>query len=542
MNLWPAWWRENASAIFEQSLSHIGLVAVAMACALAIGLPSGIWIARRPRWQRLVLALANVFQTVPSLALFGLLIPILGIGAPTAIVALVLYALLPIVRNTLSGIAGVDPNVREAARALGFSDRQLLWHVELPLASGVILAGARVATVLCVGVTTIAATIDAGGLGQSIFRGLRQDDNALILAGAVPAALLALLADALLGRLEKKPTQVLAGTTGTTSSARGDFAPSDFAPLHSPPRRAQAVGAGVLLVGLLSGALYWRGARREFNAGSGAQASGQRLFVVASKDFSESVILAEIFAQSLEARGVAVRRRFELAGNLSHQSLLAGAIDIYPEYTGTAFTAILKRKPQTDVARVYALVKSDYKSKFGLEVGPPLGFSNDFAILVRQADATKFGLQTISEAARYTPTRVAGFGQDFMSRADGYQGFARAYNLKFARAPREMDLSLTYRALASGQVDMIAGNATDGLIGALKLFQLKDDRKYFPPYQAIFIARSQALEASREARQVLQALGNVITTDEMRAMNLAADRDKQSPVAIARAWRQKHGL
>ena len=528
MNSILSWWRDNAGAIAEQSLSHIQLVLLAMACALAIGLPCGVWIARRPCWQKPVLGLANVFQTVPSLALFGLLIPVLGIGAPTAIVALVLYALLPIVRNTLTGIAGVDPTVREAARGMGLTERQLLWHVELPLASGVILAGVRVATVLCVGVTTIAATIDAGGLGQSIFRGLRQDDNALILAGAVPAALLALLADGLLGRLERRgrAPQALAASA------------SDFAPLRSPPRAVQVLGAGGVLLALLLGASFWRGAR----GGSRSQAAGARAFVVASKDFSESVILAEIFAQSLEARHVAVRRRFELGGNLAHQSLLAGAVDIYPEYTGTAFTAILKHKPQTDVARVYQAVKSEYKAKLGLEVGPPLGFSNDFAILVRQADARQFGLKTVSDAARYTPTRVAGFGQDFMSRADGYKGFARAYGLKFAREPREMDLSLTYRALASGQVDMIAGNATDGLIGALKLLQLKDDRKYFPPYQAVFVARGAALDASPQARLVLDALGNAITTDEMRRMNLAADRDKQQPAAIARAWRQQHGL
>jgi osmoprotectant transport system permease protein len=183
---------------------HIGLVAISTALALLIGLPLGVLVARRPAWRRPVLGLANVFQTIPSLALFGLLIPAFGIGAWTAISALVVYALLPIVRNTCTGIAGVDPAVREAGRGMGMTDSELLRLVELPLAAGVILAGVRIATVVSVGIATIAAAIGAGGLGVYIFRGVATVDDTLILAGAIPAALLALLADALLGLAERR--------------------------------------------------------------------------------------------------------------------------------------------------------------------------------------------------------------------------------------------------------------------------------------------------------------------------------------------------
>ena len=183
---------------------HIGLVAISTAIATVIGLPLGVLVARRPAWRRPVLGLANVFQTIPSLALFGLLIPVFGIGAWTAITALVVYALLPIVRNTYAGIAGVDPAVREAGRGMGMTDGELLRLVELPLAAGVILAGVRIATVVSVGIATIAAAIGAGGLGVYIFRGVATVDNTLILAGAIPAALLALLADALLGFVERR--------------------------------------------------------------------------------------------------------------------------------------------------------------------------------------------------------------------------------------------------------------------------------------------------------------------------------------------------
>jgi len=183
---------------------HVGLVAISTAIAALIGLPLGVLVARRAAWRRPVLGLANVFQTIPSLALFGLLIPVFGIGAWTAITALVVYALLPIVRNTYVGITGVDPAIREAGRGMGMTDGELLRLVELPLAAGVILAGVRIATVVSVGIATIAAAIGAGGLGVYIFRGVATVDDTLILAGAIPAALLALLADALLGLVERR--------------------------------------------------------------------------------------------------------------------------------------------------------------------------------------------------------------------------------------------------------------------------------------------------------------------------------------------------
>jgi glycine betaine/choline ABC-type transport system substrate-binding protein len=209
---------------------------------------------------------------------------------------------------------------------------------------------------------------------------------------------------------------------------------------------------------------------------------GSRGVTVGSKDFTEQVILAEMIAQTLESRGVEVQRQFELGGDLCHRAMLEGNMDVYVEYTGTAFTAILKHDPLTDPREVYDRVKEEYKTLFDIEVLEPLGFNNTFAILVRGDDARRLKLASISDAARYAPRWRAGFGQDFMSREDGYPGFARTYGLRFAEPPREMDLALTYRALAGGQVDLIAGNSTDGLIDKLDLAQLEDDRKYFPPY------------------------------------------------------------
>src|ERR1041385_1492707 len=196
--------------------------------------------------------------------------------------------------------------------------------------------------------------------------------------------------------------------------------------------------------------------------------------------------------------------------------MLGKRLDIYPEYTGTSYTAILHHQPITDPHSVYEQVKTEYAQKFGVAVSEPLGFENTFAILIRGADARRLQLKTISEAAPHAINWRAGFGQDFMSRADGYPGFVKAYGLKFAEQPREMDLSLTYIALASNKVDLIAGNSTEGRISSLDLFQLADDRHYFPPYEAVYLARRDTLERSPQLREVLAKLARAISTEEMR--------------------------
>ncbi|HET9529210.1 MAG TPA: glycine betaine ABC transporter substrate-binding protein, partial [Blastocatellia bacterium] len=276
----------------------------------------------------------------------------------------------------------------------------------------------------------------------------------------------------------------------------------------------------------LGGLLYWGGAKQ----------TGPRV-VVGSKDFTEQVILAEIVAQVIETRtGIEVERRFELGGDLCHRAMISGEMDIYVEYTGTAFSAILKHDPITDARKAYLQVKQEYAERFDLEWLEPLGFNNTFAILVRGEDARRLGLKNISDIAPYSPRWRAGFGQDFMSREDGYPGFARVYGLRFTEPPREMDLSLTYRALANRQVDVIAGNSTDGLINKLDLYQLADDRSYFPPYEAAAVARREALDRHPEIREALGGLAGKISDDEMRRLNYSVDGEGRDPKDVAREF------
>ena len=296
------------------------------------------------------------------------------------------------------------------------------------------------------------------------------------------------------------------------------------------------------------GFVSWRG----FHKRSSASPNHARV-TVGSKDFTESILLAEIVAQMLEAQNVEVDRRFDLGGNLAHSAIVGAQIDLYPEYTGTAFTAILHHQPITDPKAVYYQVKTEYSEQFNLDVSPPLGFDNTFAILVRGEDARRLNLTTISDAARYAPQWRAGFGHDFMNRQDGYPGFSRSYGLHFAGVS-DMSLDLTYAALASRKVDMIAGNSTDGRIAAMDLVQLEDDKHYFPPYEAVFMIRRDVKDWAPAGLEVAQnlkprpltsfisKLAGAISTDEMRKLNYEVDGAKRDKKNVVHEWLVKKGF
>ena len=266
--------------------------------------------------------------------------------------------------------------------------------------------------------------------------------------------------------------------------------------------------------------------------------------VVGSKNFTEQLVLGEMFAQIIEARAhLEVERRFYLAGTfICHQAILAGRIDLYPEYTGTALTAVLKQPPGRDKQEVYRRVKQGYESRFGLTLGPPLGFDDTFAIVIRGEDARKLNLHTISQAAVYTPKWRAGFGYEFMERPDGYKGLVATYGLRFAEAPRIMDLGLITRALKEHQVDLIAGNNTDGLIPALDLFVLEDDRHYFPPYEGVAIIRQELLKIHPEVGVALNALAGTMSDEDLRRLNYAVDGEHKDVAVVVRDFLRERKL
>jgi osmoprotectant transport system permease protein len=498
-------WAAHSGELLALTGQHVMLVAISTAVAVLVGVPLGVLAARRPRIGAPLVAFANIVQTIPSLAMFGFLIPLPlvgGIGARAAIIVLILYGLLPVIRMTAAGLNSVDRVLIEAGVAMGMTGRQLFTIVELPLALPSIVSGIRVATVVGIGAATIAAAIGAGGLGEYIFRGLSMVDPIVILAGAVPAAALAIGADALLGWLARAVS---------------------YHRLASRRRRAAAVAVGAAGFALLVGAAV-------------SASSARGAVVVGSKNFSEQLVLGEIVAQALERHGVAVDRRLNLGGTvICDRAVRTGDIDVYVEYSGTALTAIFHRPVSRDRAAVARSVREDY-ARTGRTVLEPLGFDNTFAILVREADAKRYGLKTIADLSRVEDRYRPGFGYEFLERPDGYQGLVAAYGLHFHEQPRVMDLALIYRALAAGQVDVVAGDATNGLIAALGLVALADDRHYFPPYDAVPVVNTRALLERPVIARALRDLAGRIPDETMRRLNYEVDVNHRDVSAVAREF------
>lgn len=258
---------------------------------------------------------------------------------------------------------------------------------------------------------------------------------------------------------------------------------------------------------------------------------------IGSKNFSEQVLLGEIVAQALEAKAVRVDRKLNLGGTfVCHKALVAGDLDLYPEYTGTAFTAILAKKPVSDPAAVRRVVEEEYRTKWDAVWSPALGFENTFALVVRAEDAQKWSLKRISDLKAHEAEIRPGFGYEFLEREDGFPGLAKTYGLNFAKRPAQMDLGLLYPALQSRQVDLIAGNSTDGLIAAMGAVVLEDDRHYFPPYEAAFVVRGAVWKSDAAVREVLGRLGGKISAETMRKLNAQLDRDKRRPEDVAKEF------
>ncbi|MBX2861670.1 MAG: ABC transporter permease subunit [Vampirovibrio sp.] len=510
---WIAFVSERFPELIQRLNEHLLLTGVSTGLAVVIGLPIGL-LAFRYLWLRsTIMGLVGMLQTIPSLAMLVMLLALFQkIGTLPALISLTLYALLPIVRNTLTGLQGVAPAVMEAARGLGMNRFQQLWMVRLPLAMPVILAGIRTAAVVGVGIATLAAFIGAGGLGQFINRGLSLSNTPLILLGAIPAALLALLVDFAIGWLGK-----ILDSTQTPASQR----------------KTVGVVAGVLAL-LVAGLAVFNSVSQAGNT--------QGVIRIGSKQFSEQLILGEMMAQLIEANtDLRVEKKFNLGGTLiTHGALINREIDLYPEYTGTALSVMLKMDPITDSEESFRVVRQGYQEKFNVVWLDSLGFNNTYALAVRQADAKKNGWSNISDLAVPASQLSVGLPAEFTEREDGYPNFKKTY-FDFGEE-RDLFSALMYEAVAKSQVDAIFAYSTDGRIKANNLLLLKDDKGFFPVYTCAPVIRQQVLDEHPELTGILTSLAGALDEDTMMALNYDVDLNQRSPAVVAKEFLEKKGL
>ncbi|WP_102029106.1 osmoprotectant update ABC transporter permease/substrate-binding subunit OpuFB [Salirhabdus sp. Marseille-P4669] len=502
MNNFIQVFQERKVELWDSLLEHIQISFIALVLASIIAIPLGIYLTKKEKISEGIIGITAVLQTIPSLALLGILIPLFGIGKVPAIIALVAYALLPILRNTYTGIKEVDPSLIEAARAMGMNNRKRLIKVEMPLAMPVIMAGIRTAMVLIVGTATLAALIGAGGLGDIILLGIDRNDTYLILLGAIPAALLALLFDFLLKRLERLSFKKSLLTLGSIV---------------------------VIALVIVLAPLF---------------ANQNKEIVIAGKLGAEPEILINMYKLLIEEE---TDLQVELKPGLGKTSFVFNAltsesIDIYPEFTGTAISEFLKETANsTDREAVYQQAKEGLYEKFNLVMLEPMQYNNTYALAVTKELAEQYNLETISDLKAIEDEVRAGFTLEFSDREDGYRGIQSLYGIAFPNLVT-MEPKLRYVAVESGDINLVDAYSTDSELQQYDLSVLQDDQDLFPPYQGAPLLRKETADEYPEVVNALNKLAGKITDDEMREMNYEVNVEGKRPFEVAKEFLAAEGL
>jgi len=485
--------------LWQALLQHMELSFIALLFAVGIAIPLSIYLTRHKRLAEPLINMSAVLQTIPSLALLGLMIPLFGIGKVPAIIALVAYALLPIMRNTYTGIMGVDDSLIEAARGLGMNRRQRLFKVELPLAMPVMMAGIRTAMVLIIGTATLAALIGAGGLGDLILLGIDRNNPQLILLGAIPAALLAILFDSILRGIGKLSY-----------------------------RKSLLAFSALLLLALAMISV------------PALTKSKEETLIIGGKLGAEPAILIEMYKALIEQdTDLDVTLKPGLGKTtFLFNALKSGDIDIYPEFTGTVINELLQQEVADKAAdNVYEQAREGIAKQYNMRYLAPMAFNNTYALAVKK----ELGITKISELANLQDQVKAGFTLEFSDRPDGYLGIQSLYGITF-KDMVTMEPKLRYTALNHGDIDVLDAYSTDSELETYQLTVLEDDKTLFPPYQGAPLMRESTLEKYPELESILQQLAGKVTDDEMRKMNYEVNVNDASPREVARNFLQQQGL
>ncbi|MCE4955876.1 ABC transporter permease/substrate-binding protein [Macrococcoides caseolyticum] len=493
---------ERKWELLQTLFEHIQISFIALLIATVIAIPIGIWLSRHTNIAEPIINIAAVLQTIPSLALLGLMIPFFGIGRVPAIIALVIYALLPILRNTYTGIKEVDPSLKEAARGIGMNTYRQLKNVEIPLAMPVIMAGIRTAMVLIIGTATLAAFIGAGGLGDLILLGIDRNNTSILLLGAIPAAILALIFDFILKRMEKLSYRKMMTVTM------------------------------VLLLTFLIVAIWPLFFQRDHQ------------LKFAGKLGTEPEIITNMYKLLIEEH---TDTNVEIEPGMGKTTFLFNAlksnhIDGYLEFTGTVLGEITKETPQhTTEKEVYQQANKSLDKQYQMALLKPMKYNNTYALAVKKEYAKAHQLKTISDLESVKSTIKAGFTLEFNDRMDGYKGIQKKYNIKFNHV-KTMEPKIRYQAIEKGEIDLIDAYSTDAELKKYGMVVLIDDRHLFPPYQGAPLLKQETIQHHPGVVKALNQLANKITDEEMQAMNYAVTYGNQSPENVAKTFLKREKL
>lgn len=523
-----AYFWDKKGQVWDLLLQHIGLTIAAVIVAILVGVPLGILIIRKNNLATTIIGLANIIQAIPSLALLGFLIPVLGIGSTPAIVMVFLYSLLPIIKNTYIGLNSINKGTLEAADGMGLTGRQKLRMIQIPLALPVIMAGIRIAAVTAVGLMTIAAFIGAGGLGYMVFTGVQRVDNYMILSGAIPACILALLMDFIIGKIENSvvPEGIKENKDGKTRKVKKRSRKNE-----KRNRTILSVVTIVLLVSVIGGVAYNSLGKRDD-------------FVVGSKNFTEQLILGNMYATLVEENtDLDVKRTgLNLGGSsVAWEALKSGDIDMYVEYTGTGLVNIMQEEVVNNPQKAYDIVKEHFDKEYDVTWLDTIGINNTYVLAVRQDTAKKYNLKKVSDLKGKEDKLIFGPTMEFTDREDGYLGMQSLYGIKF-NTVKPVDGGLRYTAIANGESDIIDAYATDGLLKAYELITLEDDKQLFPPYHGAPIVRNDTIEKYPELKDVLNRLAGQIDDPTMRELNYKVDKLGEDPRTVADEFLKEKGL
>jgi len=518
--------REQFAVLPGNLANHLAITVIPLAIGVAVSLPLAVLVVKKEKLRYPTLTVVSVVQTIPSLALLALMVPLFialgalttwafGIDVPSlgfypAVVALTLYSILPILRNSVTGILGVDPAMTEAARATGMTPRQVLWKVELPLAFPVIIAGVRTATVWVVGIATLATPVGQRCLGNYIFRGLQTQNWTAVLFGVFAAAVLAIGLDLLIGGVEKgakerrRPLMLGAMAGLTVALALGLTAPAAVSLVRTVRAAPDAP-------------------RAEAPAADEAAPAGP--VVVGSKTFTEQYILANLMTGLLRDAGITARERESLGSTVIFDAITSGEIDAYIDYSGTIWANHMKREEAAPGWSVLAQVEGWLADEHGVRTLGALGFENAYVFAMRREQAEELGVETVADLAEHAPDMKVGGDYEFFGRPE-WSAVRAVYGLQFADQI-SYDATFMYQAVAGGDVDVIGAFSTDGRIAAFDLKVLDDPRGAFPPYDALLLLSPQAAERERVV-EALRPLIGAVSADAMRQANKLVDVDGRS--------------